>query len=170
MNLTHWDTFIHGPFECSSVNGCKTQDCVSQTDWNVLKSHCNMFHNPLPHILTSFLIQSCLPWSARAVSQCYHCPPTALNDIPCFWSMINPACFYHLDKKPRRRLHTTSKQIYIYIQPWSTLQCAQPFILSILQESWLSVIWYMVCNLPLWEQTFSPCSSRWLSDPHQLFF
>jgi hypothetical protein len=49
MNLTHHDTFIHGPFEFSSVNGRKTQDPVSQTDWNVLKSHCNMFHNPLPH-------------------------------------------------------------------------------------------------------------------------
>ncbi len=48
MNLTHHNTFIHGPFEFSSVNGLKTQDRVSQTDWNVLKSHCNMFHNPLP--------------------------------------------------------------------------------------------------------------------------
>jgi hypothetical protein len=39
---------IHSPFEFSSVNVRKTQDCVSQTDWNVLKSLCNMFHNPLP--------------------------------------------------------------------------------------------------------------------------
>jgi hypothetical protein len=48
VNLTHQDTFIHGPFDFSSVNGRKTQDCVSQTDWDVLKSHCHMFHNPLP--------------------------------------------------------------------------------------------------------------------------
>jgi hypothetical protein len=48
VNLTHHDTFIHGPFDFSSINGRKTQDRVSQQDWDVLKSHCNMFHNPLP--------------------------------------------------------------------------------------------------------------------------
>jgi hypothetical protein len=48
VNLTHQDTFIHSPFEFSSASGCKTQDCVSQTDWNILKSHCNIFYNPLP--------------------------------------------------------------------------------------------------------------------------
>ena len=49
VNLTHQDTFIHGPFNLSSINGCKTQYPVSQTDWDTLKSHCHMFHNPLPH-------------------------------------------------------------------------------------------------------------------------
>jgi hypothetical protein len=49
VNLTHQDTFIHGPFNFSSINGHKTRDRVSQTDWDVLKSHCHMFHNLLPH-------------------------------------------------------------------------------------------------------------------------
>jgi hypothetical protein len=49
VNLTHQDTFIHGPFDFSSVNGRKTQDRVSQTDWDILKLHCHMFHNLLPH-------------------------------------------------------------------------------------------------------------------------
>ena len=48
VNLTHHDTFIHGPFDFSSINGRKTRDRVSQQDWDVLKSHCHMFHNPLP--------------------------------------------------------------------------------------------------------------------------
>ncbi len=48
VNLTHQDTFIHGPFDFSSLNGRKTQDRVYQTDWDALKSHCLMFHNPLP--------------------------------------------------------------------------------------------------------------------------
>jgi hypothetical protein len=48
LNLTHLNTFIHGPFEFASVNGRKTRDCVSQADLDVLKSHLNMFHNPLP--------------------------------------------------------------------------------------------------------------------------
>jgi hypothetical protein len=43
VNLTHHDTFIHSPFDSRN-----TRDRVSQTDWNVLKSHCNMFHNQLP--------------------------------------------------------------------------------------------------------------------------
>jgi len=31
-----------------TVNGRKTRDRISQPDWDLLKSHCNMFHNPLP--------------------------------------------------------------------------------------------------------------------------
>jgi hypothetical protein len=47
LNLTQLNTFIHGPFKFASVNGRKTRYCVSQADWDVLKSHLNMFHNPL---------------------------------------------------------------------------------------------------------------------------
>ncbi len=32
-----------------SVHSQKTQDCVSQADLDVLKSHLDMFHNPFPH-------------------------------------------------------------------------------------------------------------------------
>jgi hypothetical protein len=39
--------FIHGPFEFASVNGQKTWYRISQPDWDVLKAHCDMFHNPL---------------------------------------------------------------------------------------------------------------------------
>jgi hypothetical protein len=48
LNSTHLDTFIHGPFEFASVNGRKMRDPVSQANWDILKSHLNMFHNPLP--------------------------------------------------------------------------------------------------------------------------
>jgi len=48
VNLTHHNTFIHGPFDFATVNGRKTRDRISQPDWDVLKTHCNMFHNPLP--------------------------------------------------------------------------------------------------------------------------
>ncbi len=40
--------FIHGPVKYASVNGRKTQDRISQSDWDVLKVHCDMLHNPLP--------------------------------------------------------------------------------------------------------------------------
>jgi hypothetical protein len=48
LNLTHIDTFIHGPFEFATAHGCKTQDHISQANWDVLKMHLDMFHNPLP--------------------------------------------------------------------------------------------------------------------------
>ncbi len=48
LNLTHLDTFTHGPFEFASINGQITQDRISQADWDILKSHLNMFHNPVP--------------------------------------------------------------------------------------------------------------------------
>ena len=57
VNLTHHDMFIHCPFEFPSVNDRKTQDPISQPDWDVLKAHCDMFHNPLPRFdVPSFLI------------------------------------------------------------------------------------------------------------------
>ena len=39
LNITHSDTFIHGPFEFASVRGQKTCDFISQDDWNVLLWH-----------------------------------------------------------------------------------------------------------------------------------
>ncbi len=50
--------FTHSPFDIASVNGRKTQDRISQSDWDILKTHCNMFHNPLPRFdVPSYSIQ-----------------------------------------------------------------------------------------------------------------
>ncbi len=49
VNLTHCNTFIHGLLEFATVNGRKTWNHISQSDWEVLRAHCDMFHNPLPH-------------------------------------------------------------------------------------------------------------------------
>ena len=48
INLTHTDTFIHGPFEFTIINKRKSRDRVSQLEWDILKSHCTLHHNPLP--------------------------------------------------------------------------------------------------------------------------
>ncbi len=48
VNLTHQDTFTHGPFDFVTINSQKNWDCISQPDWEVLKAHCDMFCNPLP--------------------------------------------------------------------------------------------------------------------------
>ncbi len=49
LNITHPDTYIHGPFEFATIQGRKTCDCVSQDDWDVLCKHSLMFQKPLPH-------------------------------------------------------------------------------------------------------------------------
>ena len=48
INLTHEDTYIHGPFEFATIRGRKTRDRVSQSDWDVLSSHTHMFQNEIP--------------------------------------------------------------------------------------------------------------------------
>jgi hypothetical protein len=59
INLTHLNMFIHGPFEFASIHGWKTQDCVSQVNWDVLKSHLDMtttpFRNSMSHLIPSTL-------------------------------------------------------------------------------------------------------------------
>ena len=49
MNLTHLDTFIHGPFEFASIRGRKTRDRIDQVDWDILQRHSSMFGNPIPN-------------------------------------------------------------------------------------------------------------------------
>ena len=48
LNITHSDTFIHSPFEFTSIWGLKTRDCISQDDWNGLLQHVSMFQSPIP--------------------------------------------------------------------------------------------------------------------------
>jgi hypothetical protein len=48
VNLTHSNTFIHGPFSFAVTHGRQTCDCISKTDWDTISSHSSMFTNPLP--------------------------------------------------------------------------------------------------------------------------
>ncbi len=43
LNITHLDTYIHGPFEFATIQGRKTCDRVSQDDWDALRKHSLMF-------------------------------------------------------------------------------------------------------------------------------
>ena len=45
INLTHQNTYIHGPFDFATVHGCKSRDRMDQVDWGILCSHTAMFHN-----------------------------------------------------------------------------------------------------------------------------
>jgi hypothetical protein len=47
-NLTHSDTYIHGPFDFATIHGCKSCDRVSNANWTTLQSHMGMFHNSIP--------------------------------------------------------------------------------------------------------------------------
>ncbi len=48
MNLTHGDTYLHGPFDFAVVRGRKTRDCIGQDSWDVLASKTLMFTNWVP--------------------------------------------------------------------------------------------------------------------------
>jgi hypothetical protein len=49
LNLTHTITFIHGAFDFATIHGRKSRDKIPQSAWDILKSHSDMFHNPIPH-------------------------------------------------------------------------------------------------------------------------
>jgi hypothetical protein len=48
VNLTHGDTYIHGPFDFAVVHGRKNCDRVGQDSWDVLASKTTMFTNQIP--------------------------------------------------------------------------------------------------------------------------
>jgi hypothetical protein len=50
VNLTHGNTYIHGPFEFATVPGRKTRDRVDINDWNVLLAKSSMFVNKVPKL------------------------------------------------------------------------------------------------------------------------
>jgi hypothetical protein len=46
LNITHHETYIHGPFEFASVRGRKTRDRICQTNSNILQKHTSMLQTP----------------------------------------------------------------------------------------------------------------------------
>jgi hypothetical protein len=48
VNLTHGDTYLHGPFDFAVVRGRKTRDRIGQDCWDVLATKTSMFTNQLP--------------------------------------------------------------------------------------------------------------------------
>ncbi len=47
-NLTHGDTYIHGPFNFATVQGRKTCNRIDQDCWDALATKSSMFSNKLP--------------------------------------------------------------------------------------------------------------------------
>jgi hypothetical protein len=39
VNLTHSDTFIHGPYNFAAAHGWQSRDRISNTDWDAISSH-----------------------------------------------------------------------------------------------------------------------------------
>jgi hypothetical protein len=48
LNLTHTNMFIHGPFDFAVIHGQKRHNSITQSAWDKLKSHSDMFHNQIP--------------------------------------------------------------------------------------------------------------------------
>jgi hypothetical protein len=69
INITHADTFISRPFDFATIHGRKSGDHVCQAQWDTLKSHCNMFNNPIPR----FDVPSYSVHVDRGAHTIYHC-------------------------------------------------------------------------------------------------
>ncbi len=49
LNISHLDTYIHGPFEFALIQGQKPHDCIAQEDWDHLKSILQCLETPFCH-------------------------------------------------------------------------------------------------------------------------
>jgi hypothetical protein len=49
VNLTHGDTYLHGPFDFAVVHGRRTCYCIGQDSWDALATKTSMFTNRIPH-------------------------------------------------------------------------------------------------------------------------
>jgi hypothetical protein len=78
LNITHLDTYIHGPFEFATVHGRKTRNRISQDEWDILRKHSSMFQNPLP----TFDVPTYSIHVNQGAHVSYH--DKALNDTLCF--------------------------------------------------------------------------------------
>jgi hypothetical protein len=47
LNLTHSDTYLHGPFKFATVNGQKTLYRIAQPNWDILSHQTTRFQNLL---------------------------------------------------------------------------------------------------------------------------
>jgi hypothetical protein len=78
LNITHLDTYIHGPFEFATICDRKMHDRISQDDWDVIWKYSSMFQNPLP----TFDVPTYLIHVDQGAHVKYH--NKALADILCF--------------------------------------------------------------------------------------
>jgi hypothetical protein len=78
LNITHTDTYIHGPFEFATVRGRKSRDRICQEDWDILWQHTTMFQNPLP----AFDVPTYLIHVDQGAHMTYH--NQALTNAICF--------------------------------------------------------------------------------------
>jgi hypothetical protein len=46
VNLTHSNTFIHGPFDFTIIQARKTSNRISQADWDILSQNQPLYANP----------------------------------------------------------------------------------------------------------------------------
>ncbi len=94
LNLTHTDTYIHCPFDFTTVNGWKSLDQICQSNWDILWSQTKMFvSRPTSTFCSSILLGSRGLLQPHNISQSAffaQCllPPTAWGDH--FWCAALP--------------------------------------------------------------------------------
>ncbi|KAL3785603.1 hypothetical protein HJC23_004751 [Cyclotella cryptica] len=50
VNLLHHETYIHGPFEFATINGRKTRDRISTSDWDILSQSSTRYDDAPPDL------------------------------------------------------------------------------------------------------------------------
>jgi len=159
VNLTHQDMFIHGPFKFASVNGQKTWDCISLSEWDVLKADCNMFHNPLPCFdVPSYLIRvycgAHVTFHSDAIAHQLIILAPNTNDTPGAlhspWQKVTASWANHANF-----LYTIME---VPLLRYDMLRWA--IWMTTLPESQRSErVWHTMTNLWYFDCTFSPCQA-----------
>jgi hypothetical protein len=55
IHLSQEDRLIHRPFDFATLNNCKTRDCISNTDWNLLIAARDRYDCPAPQFRHSMV-------------------------------------------------------------------------------------------------------------------
>ncbi len=104
-NLTHGDTYIHGPFNFATVRGRKTCNRVDQDCWDALATKSSMFSNKLsslsfpriPSTWTMAFTQYSLGWRPLLLtihSPLMHCPDQDMDIHLDKRSHVSPPPFF----------------------------------------------------------------------------
>ncbi len=95
VNLTHSDTYIHGPFNIATFGGRKSCDRVGGNDWSILQSCTPMFHNSVPSLeVTTYSVHTLKP---ALIPHSTAVPPLRICHRITRWRMIFSS--YILDKR-----------------------------------------------------------------------
>ncbi|KAL7515984.1 hypothetical protein ACHAWX_003736 [Stephanocyclus meneghinianus] len=146
VNLQNPGTYIHGSFEFSTINGCKTRDCTSLTDWDLLSWSSDQYDNNPPDL-------DCWDFTGIQFSCSYHMiisDPTVRNHVSTMHLLLLELPFPFLTGSNHHSTHSffllvESKGPYLAVFSYSP--CFPSLLLLIPEEGFCMVLLYLITNL-----------------------